>query len=194
MRTCAFDGVFSTEPRSHPWTDAASDAACVYYDLKATPARIRTSLEDLVPWARYAAVDALYGLLEWLNGPRSPLESNDCAFSGPHDNDSREIEAALGCSGRVMVLFRDLARNVAEVEVMRLENDLHRALGSLDPGLAWGMVGTTRVPVRYLDLPAGQQLGQQLMISFWSWGDSEAEVMKNLARVIACLSKALEAS
>mgnify|MGYP007047006084 CR=1 FL=1 len=38
-----------------------------------------------------------------------------------------------------------------------------------------------------------QQLGHQLMISFWAWGDSQSEVMGNLKRVLENLSHALEA-
>jgi hypothetical protein len=191
MRTCASDGVFAVEPRSHPWTDAASDAACRYYDLKATPARIRTSLEDFVPWARYRAVSEFYALLEWLNGPASPFESNDCAFIAPHENDSADVDAELACSGRVMVLYRDLPLNVGRAEVERLENALHHALRALDPELERGIIGTTLVPVRYRALPKGEQLGHELMVSFWAWGDTKPELMRNLARVITSLFAAL---
>ena len=56
-----------------------------------------------------------------------------------------------------------------------------------------GIIGTTIVPVRYLALPEAreQQLGSQLMLSFWAWGDSEADTMLNLGRLFKNLARAL---
>jgi hypothetical protein len=92
-----------------------------------------------------------------------------------------------------MVLFRELARNTEAGAVPWLKNELHLALGALDPNFKSGMVGTTIVPVRYLPLAEenGQQLGSQLMISFWAWGNSEAENMQNLGRLLKNLAQAL---
>ena len=179
--------------RSHPWSGAVDDAQAQYYDLTATPALIRSSLEDLVPWSRFAAVESFYVLLEQLNHPKSALESNDCAFTGPHANEDSSFRKALQCSGRVMVLFRALARNTDDRLLARLTNQLHVALSALDSQFEWGAIGTTRVPVRYLALPEadGQQLGAQLMISFWAWGDDEADTMRSFSRVIKNLTRAL---
>ena len=57
----------------------------------------------------------------------------------------------------------------------------------------FGMIGTTISPVVYVELPGAreEQLGHQLMISFWAWGDAESEVMRNLKRVLENLSQAL---
>jgi hypothetical protein len=193
LRTCEYAGEAFTAPRSHPWVGAASDRKSRYYDLTASPALIRSALEDFVPWARYAAVDAFYGLLERVNHERSLLESNDCAFTGPHPSKSTSSQKALECSGRVMVLFRDLARNTVEGQIDALKNELHLALGKLDPNFRSGVVGTTIVPVRYLALSAvsDQDLGVQLMISFWAWGNSEQETMQNLSRLLRNLVSAL---
>jgi len=193
MKTCEYAGDPFTEPRSHPWLDAAHDSAGRYYDLTAEPALIRSSLEDFQPWQRYAAVELFYSLLERLNQLKSPLESNDCAFTGPEPNENEGMSKALQCSGRVMVLFRALARNTALGRVEWLKNQLHRQLVDRDPKFRWGVIGTTIVPVRYLALPevGGGQLGWQLMISFWAWGDSEADNMSNLERLLENLSRAL---
>jgi hypothetical protein len=193
LKTCEYDGdpFPSAHARSHPWTDAVASEAFRYYDLKASPSLIRTSLEDFVPWSRYAAVDGFYALLEWLNGATSPFESNDCAFTAPHANESEGIHQPFACAGRVMLLFRDLPLNVSAPDVAWLKDALHLALGPLDETLELGIVGTTLVPVRYLTLPVGEQLGQELMVSFWAWGGSEADVMANLARVMVGLSTAL---
>jgi hypothetical protein len=192
MKTCEYAGA-SLERRSQPWTDAEGDAACCYYDLTAEPAHIRASLEDLRGWQRYPAVETFYTLLERLNHPKSSLESNDCAFSGPAENEDPSFRKALQCSGRLMVLFRSLASNTDPVRVDALKHQLHLDLAGVDPSFQWGMIGTTVVPVRYLALPESgeQQLGSQLMISFWAWGDSEADTMLNLGRVFKNLAQVL---
>ncbi len=192
MKTCEYAGP-AFEVRSHPWVDSTSDPDCRYYDLRAMPERIRSSLEDFVPWQDHTAIENFYALLEELNAPASSLESNDCAFAGPSANEHTGIDKSLQCSGRVMVLFRRLERNTATGELESLKDRIHLQLNQIDPGFRWGIVGTTMVPVRYLALPKarGQQHGSQLMISFWAWGDSEAESMLNLARLMTNLTQAL---
>ena len=191
MKTYEYAGDPYDEPRSHPWLGAADSPESQYYDLTATPARIRTSLEDFVPWGRFPAVESFYALLERLNHPKSALESNDCAFTGPHANEDMTIPKALQCCGRVMVLFRALERNTQDGLMAWLKNELHVELAEHDSAFEWGVVGTTRIPVRYLALPEAEQLGSQLMISFWAWGDQEGETMQNLSRVMKNLTRAL---
>ena len=193
MKTYQYAGDPQEEPRSHPWFGAVEDSESQYYDFTSAPALIRSSLEDLLPWGRFAGVEAFYEMLEQLNHPKSALESNDCAFTGPHANEDMTIPKALQCCGRVMVLFRALERNTDDDRVAWLKNELHVELSELDSAFQWGAVGTTRIPVRYLALPEadGQQLGSQLMISFWAWGDREADTMQNWARVIKNLTRAL---
>jgi hypothetical protein len=193
VKTCEYDGPPFAEPRSHPWTRTAASSVHRYYDLRAEPSRIRTSLEDLLPWSHYPAIDEIYALLEWLNADASILESNDCAFTGPHANEHPAFPKALQCSGRVMVLYRALAENLSRHRVESLTGALHQRLGSLDPDFPWGMIGTTIVPVRFVALPVPEdkKLGYQLMISFWAWGSSESALMANLARVVKNLSQGL---
>ncbi len=193
MKTYEYAGDPFDEPRSHPWLGAVESPGAQYYDLTKTPAHIRSSLEDFLPWSRFAGVQSFYQLLEQLNHPKSALESNDCAFTGPHANEDMTIPKALQCCGRVMVLFRALERNTDAGRVTWLKDELHVELSELDSAFQWGALGTTRIPVRYLALPEadGQQLGSQLMISFWAWGDQEADTMQNLARVMKNLTRAL---
>ncbi len=193
MDTCEYAGTAFTAPRSHPWTDAVGNPDCRYYDLTATPELIRQSLEDFQPWSAHAAIETFYRMLEEINQHGSLLESNDCAFTGPQENDQPAWPQALQCSGRVMVLFRDLKQNTADGRVDALAVQLHHALAPLDPDFSTGLIGTTLIPARYLQLPDGnQQLGWQLMISFWAWGDTVAETMANLDRLFANLARALE--
>ncbi len=193
MKTCEYAGVPFTEPRSHPWVDAAGHPDFRYYDLTATPAHIRRSLEDFQPWSGHAAIEEFYALLEEINQPTSPFESNDCAFTGPHDNDQPTFPKALQCSGRVMVLFRELRQNTVKEEVERLTTRLHHTLAGIDRDFPWGMIGTTLIPVRYLMLAdrGDGQCGWQLMISFWAWGDTVADTMANLRRLFSNLRLAL---
>ena len=193
MKTCEYAGAPFEDARSHPWQDTPGPSGSRYYDLIESPEHIRSSMEDFKPWAHYPAIETFYALLERLNHKNSILESNDCAFDGPHPNETAESSASLECSGRVMVLFRDLTRNTEGPHVVWLKQELHHALGALDPDFASGVVGTTIVPVRYLRLPEehDRQLGHELMISFWAWGDTEADNMRNLGRVLKNLTQAL---
>jgi len=192
MRTCEYDGQPLTEPRSHPWQGSALDPAARYHDFTEAPALIRSSLEDFVPYRHYPAVEEFYALLERVNRPGSPLESNDCAFSGPHPGENGEITQPLECSGRLMLLYRALELNTDEARVEWLRTEFHYQLAPLDPTFSAGVIGTTVVPVRYLLLPKHAQLGQQLMLSFWTFGDTDASVMLSLERLFRNLSQAVD--
>jgi hypothetical protein len=193
MRSCEYDGEPAGEPRAHPWSDAVGNAAARYHDLKASPGLVRTALEDFVPFAHHPAVLEFYTLVERLNAPASTLESNDCAFSAPHASELPPPSKLLQCEGRLMILFRELGLNLSRRRVEALKDALHLRLAPLDPGLEWGMIGTTIYPTRYvtLPLPAERQLGHQLMLSFWAWGDTDAEVMGHLERVVRNLAQAI---
>ena len=108
MKTYEYAGAAATEPRSHPWHGSSLDARARYLDLTAAPELIRTALEDFEPFRRYPATEEFYALLERVNHPKSLLESNDCAFTGPHPIETPGVKASLECSGRVMLLYRDL--------------------------------------------------------------------------------------
>jgi hypothetical protein len=190
MNTYEFAGEPFTEPRSHPWEGGTGGAR--YYDFRADPGAIRLVLEEFTPFARYPAIETFYALLERLNHPESLFESNDCSFSGAAPNANARFGKTLECSGRVMIFLRELELNTSEASVQWLETKLHQALHALDATFRFGVVGTTRVPVRYLALPSETpQLGQQLMISFWAFGDSVDECMRNLARVLKNLAQGL---
>ncbi len=185
--------------RSHPWTDAADNPLFRHYDLVRSPALIRTALEDLLPWQHTAAIERFYTLLEWINASTGALESNDCEFTGPQPNPYPHVAATQVCSGRIMLLFRDLTRNLPVAAMPKLAQQLHVALAPADPDFRRGMVSTTIVPVRFLAVPnpsshaTSPQLGSQLMISFWAWGDSDDETFGNLDRTLQNLADALHA-
>lgn len=193
MNTYEYAGDDFTEPRSHPWVDTVDDSECRYYDLTASPEHIQNSLEDFKPFCHHPAVKNFYSLLSELNQPHSGLESNDCAFIGPHKNDNAAFAKKFQCSGRVMILFRNLIQNTIDGNIEWLTLELHKYLAVLDVNFRWGIIGTTIVPVRYLALGnhESRQLGFQLMISFWAFGNSEKETMQNVDRVIKNLSQGI---
>jgi len=197
VKTCEYAGEVEGLARSHPWSGSSLDDAAQYLDLRAHPHLVRTALEDFVPWSRHMAVERFYGLLEWLNGPSLILESNDCAFSPPERDAgaSPSSDAApIECSGRVMILFRDLDRNLAPGQWPAFVHALHRTLAVADPSFELGVIGTTLVPVAFRDLrgaDGGPREGRQLLLSFWAWGHDEDACMANLSRVFANLEAAL---
>lgn len=184
----------SLRPRSHPWIDAESDPACRYYDFKTRPELIRSSLEDLQQWTSYSAIETFYRLLEWLNGSESIFESNDSAFSGATATTGTPSSTPLQCSGRLMILYRDLAVNTSPEQLHRLTDATAQALSETDPLFEWGAVGATIMSARFTALPGPpeRQCGQQLMLSFWAWGETEAETMRHLDRIFHNLTGALQ--
>lgn len=195
LRSAEYAGDVTPLERSHPWSGSSTDPSAQYLDLRATPSLIRTSLEDFVPWSDAPAVQRFYALLEWVNGGSVELESNDCSFSPPaRDAHATSSSQAFECSGRLMILFRALGRNVpGDVEWPRFTRSLHEALSSHDRSFELGLIGTTLVPVRYRALAsaAGAGEGTQLMVSFWAWGRTEDRCLISLSRVIENLSVAL---
>ncbi len=182
----------SLSTRSHPWTDSKSGPSHRYYDFRSSPELIRSSIEDMTEWSAYPAIETFYRLLEWLNGPESLFESNDCAFSGATvDMNTNRLQ----CSGRLMILYRDLAFNTSPEQIHRLTNGAAHGLQRADPGFDSGAVGATIMSVRFTALPGPpeRQRGQQLMLSFWAWGESEVATMANLDRLFRNLTLVLRA-
>jgi hypothetical protein len=182
----------SLRPRTHPWTERASDAAHRYYDFRRQPELIRSVLEDFVGHDAYPAVETFYRLLEWLSSDDCAFESNDCAFSAPAIDPARETKR-VACSGRLMILFRELAENTSPEQLRWLTHAVARGAQELDPELEWGALGLTITSVVFTTLPgpASRQRGQELMLSFWAWGDDEAEAMAHLDRTLAALTTVL---
>ena len=181
--------------RAHPWVDAEANHAARYRDFRRHPHLIRSSLEDLLPWVGHASTETFYRLIEWLNGPDATLESNDCAFSGLGPNEGPHSERRLEASGRLMVLFRDLAANTSAERVGELAQGVARALSGMGQDLE-AIVGVSIVDVHFTELPGppARQRGQQLMLSFWAWGDSEAETLHSLDRTLTNLWDALRSA
>lgn len=179
--------------RAHPWTHAEADPRHRYLDFRKRPDLIRSSLEDLTPWDGHPFTETFYRLLEGVNGPDSLLESNDCAFAGPHPNEGPHSERRLEASGRVMILFRDLTLNTSEAHVGELTQRIAHAL-SERPEDFEAVVGVSIVAVQFTGLsgPPARQRGRQLMLSFWAWGDDEGSTLDAVNRALGDLEHALQ--
>ncbi len=164
-----------------------------YYDFKKNPELIRTDLEDFVGLKEWPAIQSFYQLLEWLNGADSLLESSDCAFSPVRPNISKQFEKLLECTGRLIVLYRNLILNTSRNNIEVLREGIHYHLAQIDPGFEWGVIGTTIMLSDYVTLRVAKtkQSGFQLMLTFWAWGDTELETMSNLRRLFQNLGEAL---
>lgn len=194
MRVYEYSAADSLRPRSHPWIDAESNTAYRYYDFRTQPELIRSSLEDLLQWNAYPAIETFYRLLEWLNGSESIFESNDSAFNGAAATAGTPSSKPLQCSGRLMILYRNLALNTSPEQMHRLTNATAQALSEADPLFEWGAVAATIVTTRFTAIPGppAHQRGQQLMLSFWAWGETETETMSHLDRIFQNLTGALQ--
>ena len=177
--------------RSHPWTESAGNATSRYYDFKLHAELIPFVLEDFRPWSQTQAIQNFYRLLTTLNGPDSPLETNDCAFIDPSPNVAAGFAKQLQASGRVMVLFRDLILNTRRDRVDWLESQIQQRLGEVDRHFPWTAVATAIVPTRYLELSPSHAGGYQLALHFFAWGDSATETIEHFGRIVSCLEAVL---
>lgn len=96
------------EPRPHPWTVSITDPRGKFVDFRQEPHRIRTDLEDFLPYGAQAGIEKYYRFLEWLNGPESIWESTESFFRAPASHSAAYFKKfPLMCSGRVVFFCRD---------------------------------------------------------------------------------------
>ncbi len=177
--------------RCHPWEVAASDPSHRYYDLCKKPWLIPEILKDFKKYASFPAIARFYEMVEWVNGPESHFESNDCAFSGITENKNTDWSKKLQCSGRLMIFYREIELNTVRETVDWLKKASKHYLSNLNQNLEFGVIGINLMKVRYLALPEGKNSGHEINFSFWAWGDEEGEVMQNLEEVISTLQQAM---
>lgn len=174
--------------RAHPWTQTDANPEHRYVDFRAHPELIRPSLEDLLPWTTYPATESFYKLVEWVNGPDSPFESNDLAFEGVSQNQGPHSTLNMQAGGRLMILFRDLEANTSPQRVGALAQDVAMALSHIDTGSQHGIVGISIVEIELLELDLR---GRQLLLSFFAWGDDTASTMANFDQLLQAVHGAL---
>jgi hypothetical protein len=121
--------------RNHPWTVVIGDPEAQYWNFREHPELISTVLEDFTPWAHYPAILQFYTLLEWLNGPESAFETNDCGMIPSRIDEKtppmvRQVFDAdpLVIHGRISVLYRDLPFNTSKESIGWLKTSIHDCL------------------------------------------------------------------
>jgi len=150
----------------------------------------------------------------WVEDPN--LETNDCAFQGPHKNLEREkFPKELVCSGRLMFFFRDLERNLSEEsasvwktfqrtgqtpqyrinkQIEWLGNRSLELLEELTKEPVWNCVAVELYPVFYREArtPEPNKFGYQISFQFWAWGEDESETMDNFGLAVQTMLQCLK--
>jgi hypothetical protein len=196
------------DARLHPYQRGPGGGAG-YIDLKAHPDQIPHALEDFVPFAHLEAIQEFFRFLHEINGPGSPLETSDSALRPPRPHRDANSTLALSGFGRIYVLYRDLRLNCIPRQVMWLHGNLGHSLMTLDPSFAaeHGVVGMSCAKILHTTLSNGRWtadgqfesgdndpgFGQHVILSFWAYGNTEAEVYANLERVFRNIRQACAA-
>jgi len=177
----------SSALRSHPWTAMESDAANIYIDFKKNPKLIRKSLEDLLPFKKSPFVESFYTLIEWVNSPGSLFESNDCTFNAAQDNCDVQYPYAKTCSGRLMILFRDIPENCQQRSIDWLTQNILQSVASSKLGFRAGAIALSQNPTCYLalgDSPDTGGMGQQVVLTFFAYGKNDRRCYENMQQVV----------
>lgn len=171
-----------------------SDESSIYMDFKQQPELIRSALEDLLPFQQWEFVEQFYRLIEWVNGANSLLESNDCVFNAVEDNSDQQYLYAKKCSGRLMILFREIPENCQDKSIDWLMNNIQSMASSMKPSFKAGAIGLSKSPTCYLalgDKPDTGGMGYQVTLNFFAYGEDEQACYTNLKDVLAITQKAL---
>lgn len=209
------DGLENPEPRLHPYQAARPYADGQpdpkgFLDFVANPELIETSLEDFMPYGHTAAVRTFYDLLRWANGPESPLATCDCGTRPPSSHKDRNSHRPIRIHGRLFFLFRDLKLNCSAEHTDWLCGYAGHVLKAIDPGLPAhdAVVGFTLQPVLHITLSTGTPLpdgglssgpgdpglGRHLMLTWFAYGDTEADAFTMLDRTFKNIWSALRST
>lgn len=187
MKTYNAEALEFDAVRAHPWNVTGYEAGGGYVDFKTQGGLIEQTLEDFQPYASEPGVLAFYELVRDLNGPQGALETNDCALRppGPHrDSNSNKPVVVLA---RLCVLYRQTHFNLAPNATRWLMEAFGQGLEEIDTELSAneGVTGFTLQPTAYVDLPGETEIlqGQLLMLTFWAYGDTQAQAFDTLGRM-----------
>jgi len=177
--------------RVHPYQKSTYGGNVQYYDFGRHPELIRETLEDFKPWEKYEAVETFYQLLEWIRGDGSVFESNDCAFQAPSSNTlTKASDKKLCCAGRLMVFYRLLTANLDPDTVNSLLGATNFYLQQIDTDFKDGRIGLSFFDTAFE--ADNNTIGEELVIEFIAFGDTEEEAFANLNRVFLNMRYALE--
>lgn len=185
------------KPRMHPYISTRSGEAG-FVDFKRAPERIAHVLEDFVALSHEPAIQTFYGLIAWLNGPVSRLESCDCALRGPEAHRWDHSSRPLCIHGRLMLMYRNPLANCDE-RINLLYDTLGNELSAIDSQFTrdQATVGFALSSVLYKDLCRGcadengfilvadddPGLGSHVLLQFQAFGNDNEEAFRHLDRV-----------
>ena len=179
-------------PRSHPYDGASYDARVAYYDFRKHPSLIREKLENFKPFDRHDGIQKFYELVEWINSRESFFESNDCCFDEPFPRRSHtSSDKALECHGRLLIFFNNLEANLQDETTEWLRLALDKCINEADVGYEDGIIGLCFFNTMFEEV--NDQIGRELAIRFWVFGETEIEIYLNLGRTFVNLLEALKA-
>lgn len=171
-----------------------SDDANVYLDFKKHPELIRSTLEDLIPFKKWGFVEQFYTLIEWLNSPRSLLESNDCVFNAAEDNPDQQYPYAKKCSARLMILFRDIPENCQAKSIDWLMQNILLQVSTTKLGFKAGAICLSQSPTCYLVLGSKADtggMGHQVTLTFFAYGKNDPRCYENMQQVLSIAQSSL---
>ncbi len=171
--------------RDHPYKGSAYDSRVKHYDFVHRPELIRQALEDFKPWESYEAVDWFYQMLEWINGSESIFETSDCRLEAPKKNPHENMSCDLVVRGRLMVFFRDIPLNYADIvsesnylvnqNITDVAKSSYEYLNNEYKEIWWVTIQIFFFPTRYRNSSPPDAFGQQVVFQFSCFGDSEEE-------------------
>lgn len=171
-----------------------SDDASVYMDFKTQPKLIRKAIEDLLPFKKWGFAEQFYALIEWINSPRSLLESNDCVFNAAEDNTDQQYPYAKKCSARLMILFRDIPENCQVKSIDWLIQNMLLQISTTKPGFKAGAVCLSQSPTCYLALGNEADtggMGYQVTLTFFAYGKNDRRCYENMQEVLSVAQSCL---
>lgn len=176
-----------TIPRTHPWTTSAIHDDARYYDLRAHPELIRGVLEDFQQLEGSAAGENFYALIEWLNGPESPFETNDCLL--------RAADLIAGGAGgheyrgHITMFFRALELNGLPEPMSWLCDRIETSIAEQDQDLESAALDFALWPTLFLE---GSVNGSALHLRFSARHESDSMTRDALSKVFLNLRAALQ--
>jgi hypothetical protein len=186
------------EPRAHPWRHSAFEGGGSYLDFKVHPELIREVLEDFKPFEDRQAVQTFYSFLDYLNGPDSLLESNDCALRTPHSHEDLPLNKAgltLRINGRVECLYREVQYNLDFDAYSWLIRRYFYELCFLETDFREGFIEIGMRPTYFSQLqalPPQERYGERVYFEFRAFGRDDDQAWENLNIVFRALHKASE--
>lgn len=180
----------SRQPRRQPYRRVRHDDRGQYYDFKLQPHLIETSLEDFTPHALNDGVQRFYDLLRHINRPDGPFETTDCGLSQRlHvSSNSPFPEKAGWIGGRVMLMWRDMAKNCRGQPVAWLKDQLLRQFKRYRQ--RHNYIGFVLGPFPTVFEVTGER-GYQIDIEFAMWGDTYEEALERFPEVVTVLDRAI---